>query len=603
MEILTKGLYCILHSIHHNLSGEMKIKNHASSSSAQVFIPSFVDSVTSQLNTDLGQDQVNVSDDLTSTEALTQTERSRYEKFVDIDVEDTKESSSDSEDFSESSFEELQERTAMNDSILGDPETDQLLVPPCPGSVTGSSDPGDDDSDSSIDSDDEDKLIHGQDSEESATEVNISSTDQDMMMFVGHSDGSKPLLHDNDDEETEMEPHQTTVTNGALEKSVPLDDQSRRRSDTKSSGEVDLDAEVERNLLSQIVRDLHPHEKDLFGSQPFNNKGTTEVVLGIPPSQPTATQSNEQQTKAPRKESDLFGQAPFSVKDSFESTASISSHKPIRIQVTSNPVSFLKPLSASVVVPTDKLVSLASNLSLKNTPTTVSLLSSTVTPSSQKLDATVPTTKESCPKTTTVLTSPPSSSSNSVTIPESVSNVKDSKKKVKEKESKLKIHVPTKLTKPKAIKLEDDDDDADGLIADDDNDLLEVSKKSQQKESKKFSLVNKSSKDKFKEKKDKIKDKMKEKPKKKDKEDKEKSKEEKRARKEEKEKVKADKIKRDKSKDKKSSSNKNSEVALLSPTTSTPSGVKTTKPDIGSVGGFANMSFEDAVEETMPIKN
>lgn len=559
----------------------MKVKNHALSS-AQVFIPAVLPSFPAS---DSGHDPMNITDDLSSTQLLTQSERSRYEKFVDVDVEDTKElSSSETDSSSESSFEELQEKTAMNDSILGDPETDQLLVPPCPGSVTGSSDPGDEDSDSSEDSEDDDDPADGQDSEESDTELNTASTEHDMMMFVGHSDGSKPLLHDNDDDDTEMEAPVIAVTNGSTAKSAAKEDPSRRRSDTKSSiGEGELDAEVERNLLSQVVRDLHPHEKDLFGSQPFNNKGTTEVVLGIPNTNPVSDQPLK------RKESDLFGQAPFSVKESFDSTASIASQKPIRIQVVSNPVPFVKPMPP--VVPTDNLVSLASNITLNNKPA-----SSTIP--SRKMDAIQ--VKKDDSKPSAVVSSPPSSNNNA--IPESASNLKESKKKSKEKESKLKIHVPTKLTKPKAIKLEEDDDDADGLIVDDDNEL-EVTKKSQQKDSKtKFSLVNKSSKDKRKEKEKSSKDKKKDK---KDKEDKEKSKEEKRARKEEKvkDKKKEEKMdkKRDKSRDKKSS--KNSEAALLSsPTSSGPHAGKTGKPDIGSVGGFANMSFEDAVEE-MPIKS
>ena len=573
------------------------MRSHTSSSSSssrssvQVLIPSVLSTCSSTAVpvADLLEDP---SDELScSTKLVTQSERKRYEKFVDVDVdvEDVKGSSSSESESDSSVHEDIVERNAMNDSILGDPETDQLLVPPCPGSVTGSSDPGEDedDSDSSFESDEEeDTADHNSDEGEL-----LMDTDQDMTMFVGHSDGSKPLLHDNDDEENELS-ESPGLLNGSLPRRHDVKEIARRRSDTKSSGEGELDAEVERNLLSQVVKDLDTREKDMFGSQPFNDKETTDV-LGLHPMPPTCNDKSRNMKSA--RESDLFGQEPFSIQDNFETAASsITSNNPIRIQVLSNPPP--KP-----VVPTDNLVSLASGLSLKTTNPSIPVL--IIPNSTSNTDAIL------CTPVKNDLISPQKNASFLTSTPRGQQiplKDKDSKKKSKEKESKLKlIHVPSKLTKGKAIKLDEDDDDADGLIADQDEDQDTSGKlklKESSSSSKKFSLVNKSSKDK-------------EKKKEKKKDDKKETKEEKRARKEEKmkaaDKKKEEKLKekRDKSKEKgKEKKSKNSEPLLLSSPTGTAgviasiSSRSSSKPDIRSVGGFANMSFEDAAEET-PVKS
>jgi len=596
-----------------------------------------------------------------SSDLLPQKERSKYEEFVD-DIEDAKvEDSSSSSSISEgdSSLEEDavgRVNMIMSDSILGDPATDQLLVPPCPGSVTGSSDPGEEEGDGSSsespsassdsDSDDSDSgdcKSTGNHDADIENETHANCEDEDLMSFMGHSDGAKPLLHDNDDEDGEgpddllsstkhtsfdshshlTQPPQGTIPNNNIQVI-----HHRRESDKSSSGDVDLDAEVERNLLTQVVRDLSTNEKDLFGSQPFNQK-TVDVIDQSKMEGDLVHRLSYHQVQQPLSEqvaarNDPFGQTPFSSvpseSDNFDvkllgavkttnPSATITSSNPIRIQVVSNP-------PPPAIPPLPSMQAIAATKSTEITVANVARKAN-VCQDDKQIPDTLPkpdldkhgswvlsSNKNIRPGATVYVWEDPADkevqSTDKVILP-TRKGKKDEKKKSKEKESKLKIHVTSKLTgkgkSVKAIKLEEDDDDADGLIgADDDEDMstkvaagsTSKSVKTSDKKDKKKDKEDKKTKErKHKEdKKEKWKDREEKERKKlekeqKEKEDKLKSKEEKRARKQSEKKEK-------KERDKSRSKGERKTSASLVPGT-----------DVSSVGGFANMSFEDPIDESL----
>lgn len=546
----------------------------------------------------------------------------------------------------------------MSDSILGDPATDQLLVPPCPGSVTGSSDPGEEEGNGSSsesssassesDSDDSDSgdcKSTGNNDADIENETHANCEDEDLMSFMGHSDGAKPLLHDNDDEDGEgpddllsstkhtsfdshshshlKQPPQATIPNNNIQVI-----HHRRESDKSSGGDVDLDAEVERNLLTQVVRDLSTNEKDLFGSQPFNQK-TVDVIDQSKMEGDLVHRLSYHQVQQPPSEqgaakNDPFGQTPFSSvpseSDHFDvkplgavkttnPSATITSSNPIRIQVVSNPPPpAIPPLPSMQAIAATK----STEMAVANVPRKAN-----VCQDDKRIPDTLPkpdldkrgswvlsSNKNVRPGATVYVWEDPANkevqSTDQVILP-TRKGKKDEKKKSKEKESKLKIHVTSKLTgkgkSVKAIKLEEDDDDADGLIgADDDEDVstkvlggstkkgvLTGDKKEKKKDKEEKKTKDRKQKE---DKKEKCKDREEKERKKlekeqKEKEDKLKSKEEKRARKQS---EKKDKKERDKSRSK------------GQPKTS-PSVVPST--DVSSVGGFANMSFEDAIDESL----
>ena len=521
-----------------------------------------------------------VSECTISTEE-NQADRSKYEKFVD-DVEEMLNTVVISSSSSESSLSETTDRVAINDSILGDPETDRLLVPPCPGSVTGSSGQGEDNSSDDDTSTSEDESVQSKDSEaedlphtgQVASANNVQGGLNNDIIFMGHSDGSKPLLHDDEDEECDDQ----STAGGMLRVRVSIE----TRMD--SVNEMDLDAEVERNLLPQIVRDSRPDDsKDLFGSQPFDDEA---VCVLEAPRMPEATRFE-----------DLFGATPFSGQ-STTTTATVfdtpvqesnschlqqnASAIVLNPPVTSTSNSMHKVKSSpSALIGNKKASAPTSTLTSSTAPTTAATVTTaTATTVSSTTTATSTTPASSA---SPLAEHPPSkpvicikSKVTSIDVSSSVSTgAKDHfKKKNKEKEAKLKSHVTSKLTgKGKTFKLDEDDDDADGLIADEEEDATTCL-------SSKVHVVDESGKDVKKEKKKDKKDKEK-----KDKREDKRLKVEKK--KEDKKKEDKKHHQRDKSRDgKKESKSKSSSVG----------------PDVGSVGGFANMSFEDASEESTDIR-
>ena len=314
-------------------------------------------------------------------------ERSKYEKFVDYEEQDFYSSSdcSSCDNRSDGIGSDVTEEvhvTLAQDSILGDPDTDQLLaVPPGPpGSVTGSSIGGPDrDSIGSASDilktdtvDDEERSADGDghvnnssseasnSSEEQSSSDETTDNDQEMdgkhslvtnqqqrpqhvtrvqiktagprnsndIMFVGHADGNKPLLFDNDDYEegddfsntdkenvaaanssanllidinddfsqglnslpvTELSSIQLVQKANAVNvrrnsensnKSIdihPASRQVRKASSITNASDLDLDAEVERNLICQVIKDSSENaiNQDLFGSRPFDTSTVT----------------------------------------------------------------------------------------------------------------------------------------------------------------------------------------------------------------------------------------------------------------------------------------------------------------------------------------
>lgn len=474
-----------------------------------------------------------VSECTNSTEE-NEADRSKYETFID-DVEEMINTVAISSSSSESSLSETTtDRVAINDSILGDPETDRLLVPPCPGSVTGSSGQGEDNSSDEDTSSSEDESVESRDSEEDdlpesgqvINVVNVQSGND--IIFMGHSDGSKPLLHDDEDDEVD---EQSGINRVRVSIETRMD----------SVNEMDLDAEVERNLLPQIVRDSRPDDsKDLFGSQPFDDEA---VCVLEAPRMPEATRFE-----------DLFGATPFSGQSTTTTTTTNTTATVFDAPVLRENNSCHLQQNASAIVLNPPVTSASNSMhKVKSSPS--SLIGNKKTSS---LDTS--TKAVICIK------------SKVTSIDVSSTGVKDHiKKKNKEKEAKLKSHVTSKLTKGKGFKLEEDDDDADGLIADEEEDATCLSKGHSVDESGKDVKKEKKKDKKDKEKKDKREDKRLKVEKKKE----EKKKEEKKHQ------------QRDKSKDgKKESKSKSSSVA----------------PDVGSVGGFANMSFEDASEESTDVR-
>lgn len=227
-------------------------------------------------------------------------DRSMYEKFID-DFDGKRSSSSSSDSLSGS---DISERVVINDSLLGNPETDQLLIPPCPGSVTGSSGgsrPGDDDDRDSIgsacdiiDSDAE----HAGDSDDHEALIAVVDNAQNDQLFLGHTEGSKHLLSDTDccsDSDGESRPISGTQSKVTHQLEM-----------ITISSEQDLDAEVERNLLCQVIKDKDPSgvkQQDLFGSKPFTETSAKVVKLIPPPQRPSLPSSGQ----------DLFGAAPFAL--------------------------------------------------------------------------------------------------------------------------------------------------------------------------------------------------------------------------------------------------------------------------------------------------
>lgn len=221
-------------------------------------------------------------------------DRSMYEKFVD-DFDGKRSSSSSSDSLSGNS--DVAERVAINDSLLGYPETDQLLIPPCPGSVTGSSGGSrpDDDRDSIGSACDIINSEAGQNSDSDDHEdeiIAVIDSSQNDQLFVGHLEGSKHLLSDTDCcSDSDGESRRIAI----LSKGVP-----QLEMINLNANEKDLDAEVERNLLCQVIRDKDPagpKQQDLFGSKPFTE--TSAKVAKTISSAPSGQ--------------DLFGAAPFSL--------------------------------------------------------------------------------------------------------------------------------------------------------------------------------------------------------------------------------------------------------------------------------------------------
>ena len=270
-------------------------------------------------------------------------DRSKYEKFVDHDFEGNPRSSSSSSN-SVSGESDIVERVAINDSLLGNPETDQLLIPPCPGSVTGSSGGSrpDEDRDSIGSASDimESDAGHDSDSDHEDEEMMIAVVDgaQNDQLFVGHLEGSKHLLSDTDCySDSDGESRRVAA---ATESKVTTQMESIT---LNSSGtEQDLDAEVERNLLCQVIRDKDQgvrgvKQEDLFGSKPFTetSANVAKNISSVPSSSsslPSSSSSLPPQSSVPVSNGqDLFGAAPFSLLDT---PSQVTRPAPITLPVT-----------------------------------------------------------------------------------------------------------------------------------------------------------------------------------------------------------------------------------------------------------------------------
>lgn len=236
-------------------------------------------------------------------------DRSKYEKFVDDFDEKRSSTSSSSSDSLSGNSDIVESRVSINNSLLGYPETDQLLIPPCPGSVTGSScgsRPDDDDDCDSIGSACDilgSEVERDSDSEDHDEEiVAVVHTTQNDQLFVGHLEGSKHLLSDTDCCTDSDDGGSHHICAQAQEITAATD------MIALNSCEQDLDAEVERNLLCQVIRDEdqgNGKQQDLFGSKPFTESSANVTETG---SIPTLGQ-------------DLFGAAPFSLLDASKECA------------------------------------------------------------------------------------------------------------------------------------------------------------------------------------------------------------------------------------------------------------------------------------------
>ena len=378
--------------------------------------------------------------------------------------------------------------------------------------------------------------------------------------------------------------------------------------------EAELDAEVERSLLPQIVRDSRPADsKDLFGSQPFDDDA---VCVLEAPRMPEAIPFE-----------DLFGATPFSGQSSSAATAAASTSTAAAAAATASLLStgvpaaapslaFDAPVhresnschpqpstaatSAAIVLNPPVTSSSNSMYTSKCSPSTVIGNKATVAPvalgavagATAATAATVAaaaaaaaatggesggTSQQGKPVTfmkVSAVESEDTCSNSCSAVAKAAAHavIASTKDHHSKKKSKLKSHVTTKLTKGKgkAFKLDEDDDDADGLITDEEEDVATCLSGAVEV------MVDESGKDVKKEKK-------------KDKKDKEKKDKLERLKVEKKkEDEKAKSHTRDKSRDGK----KDTSYKARS----------TCTPDIGSIGGFANMSFEDASEESTDIR-
>ncbi|RWS25733.1 AP2-associated protein kinase 1-like protein, partial [Leptotrombidium deliense] len=250
---------------------------------------------------------------LSLTNKIANEDRSKYEKFIDDDDYERSSSSSSSMCDSRSDNEVVLLDDVKN---LTDEETDHLVPPEPRGSVTGSSnghgdhdsigsasdlrddgaDDEDDDEEECEDDDEEEENNDDDDIEEDSRqvtmiEVNQGSQSQHVVrinihakgandVLIGHLDGHKPLLDDHDDEEDSDGDSRHIPLTETSEKPNLLDIDyecnDKRVAIPISGSEEDLDAEVERNLIGQVMRDTeckhHLANQDLFGSMPFDQQ-------------------------------------------------------------------------------------------------------------------------------------------------------------------------------------------------------------------------------------------------------------------------------------------------------------------------------------------
>lgn len=580
----------------------------------------------------------------------------------------------------------------IDDTILGDPETDQLLAVPSepPGSVTGSSlgpdrdsigsasdimrDPDDEDEDED-DRDDTDEPDGDDEEDRQVTTIEKNPSRRmslvqvtNDIMFVGHLDGNKPLLHDNDDDdesshgddkENEDDLFNTNTVGVSLELNAvnynfPSHQNALRRDSTHSNdgsvnaiqrtqkshsitngSDLDLDAEVERILICQVIKDTNESNRsnqDLFGSKPFDqetvkvhselNKNIVQVINQAPKPlfvapvlpakqqeapvqlpvlpQPALQRLPSQKLEPKTKVQDLFGAVPFTAKK----VALAGTSDPPRIVQTGSLVGPALPTNldrnATSDVTTSNIYPILPPAlqSINVAVPTVLARVKPLLPMESILDTDNPPLIPVAPKVVTKVnpeTASLSSIQSSTSKPESLAKNKDKKK---EKQLTNKVQKAYKVDK-----LEDDDDDVDGLIADDDQDedaglgLMGIAgsvlskEKSKEKKDKK---EKKEKKEKSKDKKEPKEPKSKEKKEKKDKKEKLKD--------EDGKDVKKDK-KRDKSKEKhKEKPEKKSDKKDKAAKTLLPGAVGAgalANLDVSSGGGFANMSFEDHTEDSL----
>ncbi|KAI1303686.1 AP2-associated protein kinase 1 [Halotydeus destructor] len=589
-------------------------------------------------------------------------DRSKYEKFTDDEVDanagiSSSEYSSDM-DFTPPSPDQLVERVTINDSMLGDAATDQLLAVPgdLPGSVTGSSLGGrdsigsasdiidsDDSSDLNDDADDDaddDKETSEEDSEDDdqddvaessgqmkphhVTRLQVSSD----LVFIGHGDGDKPLLIDNDDEDEEDESvikqHSKTpllVEVDVVEERNVLNlevvertDQvvSRKNSRVTNGSDIDLDAEVESNLICQVIRDISDTNatQDLFGSKPFDQQ-TVKVHSEYAKKTPVVKGDSGQREKKEKRENgqisahDLFGATPFDAP----------SVPPKAVQAIRPPV----PPKSDRVVAATQLIAGATAAPPPSLPAPLVLPLTIVKKRSTSSPPAVQLTNQSKVAVDSKLIAAISSETLPVPVSRLESNIQPTlapeiklptlddiglsanivsnltskvqlpKLKDKDKKDKKLKVVTSKISKAyKVDHLEVDDEDVEGLMMAEDDYADDETNGLQAEKSKKSAVMSSVSLMRGKEKKEKKKDK-KEKESKREQKEKEKERKEKEREKKDKIKEKDDvkKMKRDKSKEKNAKSSKSVGSKEVQNTL-----------DISTGGGFANLSFEDAAEET-----